>query len=504
MKRVHTHYDNLKVARNAPQEVIRAAYKSLSQKYHPDRNPGNPDASRIMSLINTSYEVLSDPVKRKQHDEWIRQQEGAEPASPTEAKASPTTQTHTDINFQTPIAGSCDFASLPSSVKEQLVSRTTGATKQQFAVRTDNVTWKYIWTAGLAFWFVYLFNDATDFRWGDESTLWLMAFTSGAAFFLSKNIDWIIRWNSTPIRCWLIVSPLYVIKTHLDRVWFWPIWSIKDIKATHNYRNGSYQGTSLEISFDGKRETFTISPESACNSLLSVLKTFDVAFRTAIGQGNIDYLLRNDDFVECPRKNIESPRGAFDKRTIIVFLSTFLVSTILFAIAYALNGKQPFKPVSYSASPARSVPYTPVQPTARPLYVRPATAPNGEAWPSQASYVKGYKRLHTDGLSSVTVDNTRNNSDVFVKLVSIDSAKAYPVRIFFIPAYGQFTVNNVRAGNYDVRYRDLDSGALARSESFRLQETSTYDGIQYSNLTMTLYKVMHGNMQTYGISENEF
>ena len=38
MKKIHTHYDNLKVARNAPIEVIRAAYKSLSHKHHPDRN----------------------------------------------------------------------------------------------------------------------------------------------------------------------------------------------------------------------------------------------------------------------------------------------------------------------------------------------------------------------------------------------------------------------------------------------------------------------------------
>jgi DnaJ-class molecular chaperone len=181
MKRVHTHYDNLKVARNAPQEVIRAAYKSLSQKYHPDRNPGNPDASRIMSLINTSYEVLSDPVKRKQHDEWIRQQEGTEPDSAKEEAKPGPTQTQAGINFQPPTAGICDFTSLPSSVKEQLVARTTGANKQQFAVRTDNVTWKYVWTAGLVFWFVYLFNDATDFKWGEESTLWLMAFTSGAS-----------------------------------------------------------------------------------------------------------------------------------------------------------------------------------------------------------------------------------------------------------------------------------------------------------------------------------
>jgi DnaJ-class molecular chaperone len=75
---VHTHYDNLKVARNAPPEVIRAAYKSLSQKYHPDMNPGNPDASRIMAIINEAYNVLSDPNKRKAHDEWIRRAEAGE------------------------------------------------------------------------------------------------------------------------------------------------------------------------------------------------------------------------------------------------------------------------------------------------------------------------------------------------------------------------------------------------------------------------------------------
>jgi hypothetical protein len=33
MKRLHTHYDNLKVAQNAPPEVIRAAYKTLSQNF---------------------------------------------------------------------------------------------------------------------------------------------------------------------------------------------------------------------------------------------------------------------------------------------------------------------------------------------------------------------------------------------------------------------------------------------------------------------------------------
>ncbi len=75
MAKIHTHYDNLKVARGAPGEVIRAAYKALSQKYHPDKNPGDEKAARIMAIVNTAYNTLSDPVRRKEHDEWIASEE---------------------------------------------------------------------------------------------------------------------------------------------------------------------------------------------------------------------------------------------------------------------------------------------------------------------------------------------------------------------------------------------------------------------------------------------
>ncbi len=75
MGNIHTHYDNLKVARAAPQEVIRAAYKVLSQKYHPDKNPGDDKAARVMALLNTAYGTLADPQRRKEHDEWIAAEE---------------------------------------------------------------------------------------------------------------------------------------------------------------------------------------------------------------------------------------------------------------------------------------------------------------------------------------------------------------------------------------------------------------------------------------------
>lgn len=87
MGKIHTHYDNLKVARNAPPEVIRAAYKTLSQRFHPDRNADNESATRIFQMISTAYDVLSDPVKRKEHDEWIAKAEAEAAAEALESQA---------------------------------------------------------------------------------------------------------------------------------------------------------------------------------------------------------------------------------------------------------------------------------------------------------------------------------------------------------------------------------------------------------------------------------
>jgi hypothetical protein len=293
MPRLHTHYDNLKVARDAPPEVIRAAYKTLSQRFHPDRNPGNAEAARIMTIINASYEVLSDPAKRHAHDQWIAEQE-------------------------------CLAANATAS------ARTRNYAPQSPAPQP---------TAAL-------------------------------------------------------VRGLQVL-SHIGSYWFW-----------------------------------------------------------------------------------------------------YLLGGLIFYAA-VLDEPSPAPP---GPKPYQSTPPVPK----KPAWVRPDRAPNGQPWPSTAGYVRGYQCLHSDGLSTVTVDNSRNDSDVFVKLVSLDGPQAYPVRQFFIPAYGTFTVRNVSPGRYDIRYRDLSTGGLWRSEAFDLIETPTQGGIQYSIISMTLYKVQHGNMQTYRLTEAEF
>ncbi|MEW6164995.1 MAG: DnaJ domain-containing protein [Pseudomonadota bacterium] len=67
------YYDVLEVSQNASAEVIRAAYKSLIQRYHPDKDPGNAVAGQRAALIVEAYETLSDAGKRAAFDRRLRE-----------------------------------------------------------------------------------------------------------------------------------------------------------------------------------------------------------------------------------------------------------------------------------------------------------------------------------------------------------------------------------------------------------------------------------------------
>ncbi len=64
-------YDILEVSPTARPAVIRAAYRCLAQEYHPDRNPGDAEAAARMALINHTYSVLIDPLRRARYDQDI-------------------------------------------------------------------------------------------------------------------------------------------------------------------------------------------------------------------------------------------------------------------------------------------------------------------------------------------------------------------------------------------------------------------------------------------------
>ncbi len=313
MPKVHNHYDNLKVARAASPEDIRAAYRGLTRKHHPDRNPDNADAERVMAVINVAYDVLSDPVKRSEHDRWIAQAEAAQMRAARPVRGKPTV--HAPID------------------------RYPGP------------------------------SDAFD--------------------------------RAQALR-------------------------LRQVRAERRVRRA-----------------------------VAHLKLHRVGY----GLAGVAALC----FVAVGLSSLRAPE---------------LPSAIDSALA---------------ASAERVA-----------NYARAASAPNGARWPRRSGYIDGYAQMNQDGHSEVTVDNTHNDTDMFVKLFSLDGPTPVPVRTFFVAARGRLTLAEVTAGTYDLRYRNLASGELSRSTALIIEEVLTPQGTQHSAIGVKLYKSVDGNLQAYALGDSDF
>ena len=62
------YYEVLGVSKTATQDEIKKAYRAMAFKYHPDRNPDNPEAEEKFKQISAAYDILGDESKRRDYD----------------------------------------------------------------------------------------------------------------------------------------------------------------------------------------------------------------------------------------------------------------------------------------------------------------------------------------------------------------------------------------------------------------------------------------------------
>ena len=64
------YYEVLGISKNASSSEIKKAYRTKAIQYHPDKNPGDKEAEAQFKLAAEAYEVLSDPQKKSQYDQF--------------------------------------------------------------------------------------------------------------------------------------------------------------------------------------------------------------------------------------------------------------------------------------------------------------------------------------------------------------------------------------------------------------------------------------------------
>ncbi|MBR2156304.1 MAG: molecular chaperone DnaJ [Clostridia bacterium] len=64
------YYETLGVNKDASESDIKSAFRKAAKQYHPDLHPGDAEAEKKFKEINEAYEILSDPQKRAQYDQF--------------------------------------------------------------------------------------------------------------------------------------------------------------------------------------------------------------------------------------------------------------------------------------------------------------------------------------------------------------------------------------------------------------------------------------------------
>lgn len=502
----------LGVSASATADEIRQAYLSKSKQMHPDRFDQVKQrkewdlANEKLKELNNAYSVLRDPAKRAQHDAELR--DGSKSSGASGQTGAPHSQRRgPSVNLSRIRKGSFHFDVLPRTVQDALVRRMTDGNGPQKRIMLGGPGWLYFLALLLLLWPLLLINmsSRSQYSGGPVTSTSTIAVTLGIGFLQGLLLLRILKWRKALIRPSFIISPLYIIITGLDKVRYWPIWTLKSMSATHNYTNGTYTGTTVELELDSDKETIITSPQSEYESIRLWYRDFMQRAAAAEAAGDQGYFEQRNDFRDFdPAKAPPAPAIPFLShiKKVAACMAAYLACLLVFIL---LDARKPSRPDTVQVMNAGSSnAYSPAWP------VTPTPAAQPEPFPALGLPVSGQVTRFTNAepLAPLAID-APIGTNYYVKLVSTSTGQA--VMTVFVRGGSSVEVS-VPLGEYVLKYAAGETWygpehLFGRSTSFSKANQNllfNYDGSGYNGHAIKLFKVRNGNLRTVSIRPGEF
>lgn len=344
------YYALLSIAPDASPQEIRKAYIRISRIIHPDRfdaakqHEDWKQANEMLRRVNTAYETLKDPQKRARYDRkngFRSHSSAAESAQAGAARGSTSRAARPQPGpdpTQNLSAGSKPFEKLPTALQNRLFQRERGRLRDHYYVQIDQAPPHYLKAAILLVWLCFAFFSAAGTEWsavqaGGFFILHLLCF-----LYFSQQLIWLIKWHRSKLSSSLYITPLYVIKTHHDMVYWWPVTSIRNIRITNG--GGYYFNTTmLNLHYKNEVAQFSVAPVQIARNCVQAVYSFKNKADQAVKAYAYDYIHSNNDF-----QNIESKPPPSDKPLRYAALGApLLLSFLIFGGLMEMNrGNEPY------------------------------------------------------------------------------------------------------------------------------------------------------------------
>jgi hypothetical protein len=256
-------YSILGVTPEATIEEMHDAYIARTRIIHPDRFDRHRQpqdwkkANEMLAELNEAYSILRNPSTRAQYDSLLadkKQRQSSPPPSKEQCDPEPPGPSPAfELGELTP--GQAAFGNLPKNVQLRLLKRQKNKGEDQFQVKLSSVVWNYVFIIVLLCWYLYLSVVVDSAKWKEDTILWYAGITFAVGVLIGRNCVTILRWAKAKLKSYFYVTPIYFLKTEYNIVSFRPIWTLKDVAVTHNYKNGSYQNSDVILKFDGYNES---------------------------------------------------------------------------------------------------------------------------------------------------------------------------------------------------------------------------------------------------------